>query len=215
MTLADQISKNRGQPATVRIGTVITTVPLIVDVQGTFVERAGVLNSYFPVIGDVVALLGQSAVSADGSSWLVLGQVDSSLTPGLGGAWLDWSPTLTNLTVGTGGFLLARYRQFGKTVHYRFKFRFGAGSAVGTGPRFTLPVPLHATYVVDEDRLGSGQLLDSGIALRDAIGYMIATDTVLIGAFNATGTKTDVTAAAPWAWGTNDTIMMAGTYEAA
>lgn len=73
MSLADQISKDRGQPSTVRIGTVTSVNPLIVSVQGALFTDVGSIGQV--AIGDVVALLGQSAVSADGSSWLVLGQV--------------------------------------------------------------------------------------------------------------------------------------------
>ena len=74
MTIANQIIKDRGQPATVRIGIVTQVLPLLVDVQGTLMRGVGKLDSYLPMVGDYVALLGQSAVSADGSSWLALGR---------------------------------------------------------------------------------------------------------------------------------------------
>lgn len=70
--LADQVAKDRGQPATVRIGTVVQVSPLRVLVQATLYESVGVAGGYIPAVGDVVALLGQSAVSADGSSWLAV-----------------------------------------------------------------------------------------------------------------------------------------------
>lgn len=73
MSFADQISKDRGQPATVRIGTVVSVNPLIVSVQGSLFTDVGSIGQV--AVGDVVALLGQSAVSADGSSWLALGQI--------------------------------------------------------------------------------------------------------------------------------------------
>lgn len=73
MSFADQISKNRGQPATVRVGTVVSVSPLVVSVQGANFEEVGSLGPL--AVGDVVALLGQSAVSADGSSWLALGDI--------------------------------------------------------------------------------------------------------------------------------------------
>lgn len=73
MSFADQISKNRGQPATVRIGTVTSVLPLVVSVQGTEFTNVGSVGDL--AVGDVVALLGQSAVSADGSSWLALGNI--------------------------------------------------------------------------------------------------------------------------------------------
>lgn len=73
MSFADEISKNRGQPATVRIGTVTSVLPLVVSVQGTEFANVGSVEPL--AVGDVVALLGQSAVSADGSSWLALGHI--------------------------------------------------------------------------------------------------------------------------------------------
>ena len=73
MSFADQISKDRGQPATVRVGTVVSTQPLVVSVQGALFTDVGSVGQV--AVGDVVALLGQSAVSADGSSWLALGNI--------------------------------------------------------------------------------------------------------------------------------------------
>lgn len=86
MSFADRISKDRGQPATVRIGVVVQTLPLLIELQGTIMEGVGKLDSYLPMVGDFVALLGQSAVSADGSSWLALGRASPGdvATSGLG-----------------------------------------------------------------------------------------------------------------------------------
>ncbi len=80
MTFADTISKDRGQPSTVRIGTVTSLNPLIVSVQGTPFTDVGAIGQL--AVGDVVALLGQSAVSADGSSWLALGNITPSVFVG-------------------------------------------------------------------------------------------------------------------------------------
>jgi hypothetical protein len=82
MSFADQIAKDRGQPGTVRVGTVLSVVPLVVSVQGSLFTDVGVLAGFVPVVGQTVALLGQSSVSADGSSWLALGAVTSSATAG-------------------------------------------------------------------------------------------------------------------------------------
>lgn len=71
------------QPATVRIGLVTSVDPLSVSVQGAVFIGVGKMASYFmPVVGDVVALVGQSALTSDAASWLVLGRVD----PGSDGA---------------------------------------------------------------------------------------------------------------------------------
>lgn len=74
VTLPKQISKVAGQPASVRVGTVVSTNPLQVQVQETIFQDVGILGSYFPVAGETVALLGQSnAAGSDPTSWLALG----------------------------------------------------------------------------------------------------------------------------------------------
>lgn len=78
MSLAAQVAKSRGQPATVRIGTVVSVVPPQVTVQGTVLNDVGFLRGYSPQIGDVVPVLGQSAVTADSASWLALGAIEPS-----------------------------------------------------------------------------------------------------------------------------------------
>lgn len=78
MSLAGEVSRDRGQPSTVRIGIVAAVAPLQVTLQETVLTNVGVLDGYVPVVGETVALLGQSAISADGSSWLALGKLTSS-----------------------------------------------------------------------------------------------------------------------------------------
>lgn len=76
--LAESTREAVGQPSSVRIGTVTSTSPLVVSVQGALFNSAalGVLSSYTPAAGDVVILLGQSTTTgSDPTSWVILGQV--------------------------------------------------------------------------------------------------------------------------------------------
>lgn len=78
MSFTEQIVNNAGQPATVRVGTVVATSPLTVDVQGTRFTNLGLLNvAPAPGLGAVVLLLGQAVKGAktSGSSWIILGQI--------------------------------------------------------------------------------------------------------------------------------------------
>ena len=131
-------------------------------------------------------------------------------------AWTTWTPTLTNLTLGSGT-VTAKYRRFGKTVDYRFKFVFGAGSAVGTSPQFTLPVNLAADYyaVVNSTVVGFGVLLDSGTATRQCHALPQSATTLAINTVSATAGFADITTTSPWTWTTNDSLFIQGTYEAA
>jgi hypothetical protein len=77
-TLADAIQGAAGQPASVRVGRVDSLNPLVITAQGVPFEDVGTLGSYAPLVGDSVALLGQSsAAGSDPGSWLALGSVGS------------------------------------------------------------------------------------------------------------------------------------------
>jgi hypothetical protein len=80
--LAEAMQGAVGQPASVRIGTVDSTSPLVVSAQGVVFDGVGVLGGYVPVAGDAVLLLGQSSgVGSDPASWVVLGAVRSIPSP--------------------------------------------------------------------------------------------------------------------------------------
>ena len=81
MTFPGAVQKDRGQPAVIRVGTVATVSPLTVLLQETVIpaDRIGVLGSYIPAAGDVVALAATSAVGTSGSSWLILGVTGPAL----------------------------------------------------------------------------------------------------------------------------------------
>lgn len=139
-----------------------------------------------------------------------LNDIDTALT----GAWTTWTPTLTNLTL-VDGTLVARYRRLRKTVDFRFKFKLGASSTVGTTPMFTLPVTPSTEYdaTTDHDRIGVGFLFDVSTAASRVVDPLLtAASTVQINHVNATPTSTSTTATVPWTWATGDTLSVWGTY---
>ena len=74
--LADAVHDVVGQPSSVRIGVVDSIEPPVVSAQGVPFEEVGFIDGYVPVVGDTVALLGQSSeAGSDPASWLVLGKV--------------------------------------------------------------------------------------------------------------------------------------------
>jgi hypothetical protein len=128
-------------------------------------------------------------------------------------AWSVWTPTLTNLTLGSGT-VTARHLTIGKTMVWRFKFLYGASSAVGTSPQFTLPAAPHSSYSATGDALGRGTLLDSGTANHPAVARLVSGSTVEI--FRETDTShVTITSTVPWTWTTNDSLSVGGTIELA
>ena len=137
-----------------------------------------------------------------------LADIASALTD----SWTTWVPTLTNLTQGSGT-LTAKYRRVGKTVDFRFLFIFGAASAVGTSPQFTLPVAPHSDYAAAAGAfLGSGYLIDASGGARDGAPLYVSGSTVTIQFWNATPANTGVTSTGPWTWATGDILEVHGTY---
>jgi len=138
-----------------------------------------------------------------------LDDIETALT----GAWTAWTPTLTNLTLGTGT-VVARYRRLGKTLDYKFIFTYGAGSAVGTSPTFSLPYTMYSGYSM-ADPLGDVILLDSGTATRRGSTRWASSTTLEILSYSTTGILTTVTATVPQTWAAGDTMSCAGTLELA
>lgn len=81
MTLPGSIQTAIGAPGNMRIGVITGTDPAQVTIESTVLNPAavGFLDGYVPVLGDVVAVSGQSAQpSARSASWLVHGRIVSS-----------------------------------------------------------------------------------------------------------------------------------------
>lgn len=81
--LSAAVVATAGFPAVSRTGTIESVVPLQVAVGGSILDPAvvGILSSYSPAVGDVVALLGQTVQGAESSAstWMVLGRIGPGL----------------------------------------------------------------------------------------------------------------------------------------
>jgi hypothetical protein len=128
--------------------------------------------------------------------------------------WLTWIPSLTSLTTGNGT-VTARYRLIGKTLDFRFKFKLGSTSAVGSDPKFTLPFAPHSSFATSEDVLARGTLLDSGTQNRDSLARFDSGSTLVLLAYSTTGGHATITATSPWTWTTGDCLSVYGTVEIA
>lgn len=136
--------------------------------------------------------------------------IDTALT----NAWTTWTPTLANLTQGNAT-VVARYRRLGKTVDFRFKFKLGSTSAVGTAPTFTLPFTPSAEWAAtpDFDRIGTGTLFDTSATAVRVVDLLLFTAPNIVAINHWNGTATTVTnATVPWTWATGDTLSAWGTY---
>jgi hypothetical protein len=133
-------------------------------------------------------------------------------------AWQSWTPTWTNLTLGSSS-QRAVYTQIGKTVQGIILIKTASGFVMGTTPIFTLPVARNKTVDPDYQIIGHASYYD-GTNLSTGSSqayhgqdkaYVLAT--ITSGVF---ATTVGLTPTIPFTWGTSsDEINIFFTYEAA
>lgn len=199
-----------------RLGLTWTLTPATVSTDSSDVMNVQVLIDGSPLnatraislIGQLVTGMRVMVASVPPQGNYIIGFYGS------GGQWTEWTPTFTNLTVGDGT-VQAWYRLQGAALDFHLLFELGATSAVGTGPTFTVPYPLHADYfpTVGTPKAGHGSAGDAGIAEYDLSVRVTAAATpstlawVVIG---VNGLHAPVAAALPFAFGTGDTLAAFG-----
>lgn len=129
--------------------------------------------------------------------------------------WQTWTPTFTAITIGAGT-TISRFTRMGRTIRYQLSFTLGAGSAIASGPDFTLPTAPAAFYLNDTT-FGVGTLLDTNTNVYPALMNFRTGNTIRWRAMLASGTHVshaEVTSTVPFTWGSGDTLSAEGTYEA-
>lgn len=147
-------------------------------------------------------------------------QAKLSTTAGeIGASWATWTPTLTAITLGNGT-LTAKYVQIGKVVTLRFNFVLGSTSAIGTNPKFTLPVTSlsYGASGTETIRVGGAMFEDTGVTNAHGIVGLISTTEAGFYVNSANGTYVGIagiSSTVPWTWGTGDSLNTTFSYEAA
>lgn len=129
-----------------------------------------------------------------------------------GSAWSDgsmvgYTPTVANLTNGSGGTITAFAGRDGKMVDAQGQFVFGTGSAVGTVPTFSLP------YAAARHASGSLWIVDSGTRGYAGICTVSATQSVV--KFVLPTAIDYISASNPMVWTSGDYFTWTIRYEAA
>ena len=137
--------------------------------------------------------------------------VDATLGTGLL-AWTAYTPTLTGMTVGTGGTVTARFSKTGKVVNGYIRVVFGTGFTI-TDLDFSLPVAKQATTTYVQ---GVWTLVSTGAGDVPAINRYEGSNSVQAYAMNAAGTYVSpaaVSSTVPFVWKETDVIGVGFTYE--
>ena len=130
-----------------------------------------------------------------------------------GDAWVAYTPTLSNITLGSGGTSSFFYQRVGKMVNVRGRITLGTSGALSGVATFTLPV----NAITADQFWQSGTILnDSGTFYAGVVRVGTSTATVL--ALNASATYTTAVNTAlniPFTWASGDILNVGFSYEAA
>lgn len=125
--------------------------------------------------------------------------------------WLQWKPTFTNLTVGSGT-LSGRYRISYKTASYKWVITFAADTSISGAVSHT--TPFSRGILSDVRPNGLVRLYDSSTTSSyPGLSYFITATSATIITQNAAGTYLAVaglSATVPYTWATSDSIATDG-----
>lgn len=133
--------------------------------------------------------------------------------------WADWTPSYTNLNVGSTGSTVARFVQIGKTVYFYWLVTLG-GSGISVGDvRVSLPVTSTSNHVGLMSPFGVATLADTGSANYSANCLFASISTFAVRYWN-TGVANVIrsqplSATVPFTWAATDQMAVSGFYEVA
>jgi hypothetical protein len=123
--------------------------------------------------------------------------------------WFNYVPSLTNITVGTGSTLIAKFCLQGKKCTMSVYLKLGTGGSFGEGEA-TIGLPITSS---DLDFIGSAYALDSGTAHFGGISVNSAT--TYLSCYNTASTASGWRSVVPFTWTVNDVLKVTHTYEIA
>lgn len=151
--------------------------------------------------------------------------VPNSLQASSGSGWAgaSYTPTLTSITIGTGGNAqnTAKYVQIGKNVFMRGYIVLGtSGASVGAGPTISLPVTAATSsgYNVTVAPIGKVIIIDNATNQYPGIVYLSSSTTAQFMNQNSASTSLIIattTATVPFTFGQDDGFLYELSYEAA
>lgn len=117
----------------------------------------------------------------------------------LGGALTSYTPTLTNITLGTGSTVVAKAALVGKLLLCKGRITFGTSGALTGAPRVSLPATIQ-DYIVNTS-LAVGTCWDNS-ASASFHRFVVAATSTSITWQDASGTA--LSATVPFTWAVND-----------
>lgn len=121
--------------------------------------------------------------------------------------WITWTTAPTNLTVGSGGTILQRYKWIGGRLAFHYSYTLGSsGFTMGTGPTINFPINLSVLVTGGSLSTGDGAIRDVSVPSTPAFTRVnIATATTgVIQTYN--GSVASITSTVPMTWAAGDIL---------
>lgn len=132
------------------------------------------------------------------------------------GIWAAYTPTLTNVALGTGGAITGRWTRDGNTVKCIVAISLGTGASVTDIIRIGVPVDINlTTHAVNVAPLGVATASDTTNRAAATVAAVAANQVRCLGTTTATFTAAAWRNAQPWAWASGHTLFLKFEYEAA
>lgn len=137
----------------------------------------------------------------NGTAWVEMGRT---------GAWTDYTPTNTNITVGNGTEV-ARWTRDGRRIYVQYRLTLGTTTAFAGSLRVGLPVA-----AVSGLHLGSAWYSDTGTRVFSGTCTAGTSDSTSVDLWHTeSGNAGQVNGTNPHSWAATDHILVAIVYEAA
>lgn len=131
-------------------------------------------------------------------------------------AFTGYTPSTSNLTLGSGGHVAGRYQRVGNRVYFYIDIALGVTPTVGA-VIVSLPVPSKQDAAVPWNHCYHVKFIDSntGAPYKGDAVWVDASNFKLKAMFGSNGALVDLAAGTPFTWAQDDRIFVSGWYEAA
>jgi hypothetical protein len=133
-------------------------------------------------------------------------------------AWPAYTPTLVNVTLGTGGTVTGFYAKVGRTTHFRIHIILGTGGVLTGTMTATLPVTAYAAAATEQMFIGTSRFFDADGGVYAGVVELNSTTTCRPRILDTTATWASTNfanATQPMTWAINDQMSLVGSYESA
>jgi hypothetical protein len=185
---------------------------VITQINAAFASRPYVWADSTARLAQTGMTIGETGYQTD--TQVTYRATSSTATVAWSSPWITYTPTLTNVAVGTGGSALSsfKYRYVGGNIQVKGSLVLGtSGASVGSNPKFTLPVNREA-LTHPYQMIPGGSLYDTSSVVQRVAGVAAdntSVDTVRFYFLTPTGGNYDwPTALLPWTWAAGDAFFV-------